>query len=424
MKIENDLKISEKIRQIVGNHYQIVIFKEENYSFEPFCIIKIDKTIKDDTFNNLQENLKKIGFQAKFKELNNKEIYENDLELFPGIKYYRIFFIAKQFNRDKKTSKKTLIIQSTLFSITFFTIVLSALLYIQYIEPYYGGFGTPSMSTLFSILSYCIGMFLIILIHEFGHYFLGRHYGLKISLPYLIPGPPPIGMLGAFVSIKDDPQTRNQKFDIALGGILLGILISVVLILIGLLFSMRVDTLTYIQLRADYFNITLQEGAKTIQENFNHFNLLFLFFRNIIFEQPTFSEIQGILLPEKILLLHPLAFSGWIGLLISGLNLIPLSFLDGGHIFHAIFPKSYSKLIGTLIGAIILLILNFEFLWLVWFSLIGSINSLNRKNISSIIPNPIKPLTKSRIYLGLLTIILFILLYPLSFENLIYGFTT
>ncbi|MHA1195351.1 MAG: site-2 protease family protein [Promethearchaeota archaeon] len=402
MKIENDLKISEKIRQIVGNHYQIVIFKEENYSFEPFCIIKIDKTIKDDTFNNLQENLKKIGFQAKFKELNNKEIYENDLELFPGIKYYRIFFIAKQFNRDKKTSKKTLIIQSTLFSITFFTIVLSALLYIQYIEPYYGGFGTPSMSTLFSILSYCIGMFLIILIHEFGHYFLGRHYGLKISLPYLIPGPPPIGMLGAFVSIKDDPQTRNQKFDIALGGILLGILISVVLILIGLLFSMRVDTLTYIQLRADYFNITLQEGAKTIQENFNHFNLLFLFFRNIIFEQPTFSEIQGILLPEKILLL----------------------FLDGGHIFHAIFPKSYSKLIGTLIGAIILLILNFEFLWLVWFSLIGSINSLNRKNISSIIPNPIKPLTKSRIYLGLLTIILFILLYPLSFENLIYGFTT
>ncbi|MHA1329336.1 MAG: hypothetical protein ACTSRH_18810, partial [Promethearchaeota archaeon] len=99
-------------------------------------------------------------------------------------------------------------------------------------------------------------------------------------------------------------------------------------------------------------------------------------------------------------------------------------FLDGGHIFHAIFPKSYSKLIGTLIGAIILLILNFEFLWLVWFSLIGSINSLNRKNISSIIPNPIKPLTKSRIYLGLLTIILFILLYPLSFENLIYGFTT
>ncbi|MHA1677446.1 MAG: site-2 protease family protein, partial [Promethearchaeota archaeon] len=236
--------------------------------------------------------------------------------------------------------------------------------------------------------------------------------------------PPPIGMLGAFVSIKDDPQTRNQKFDIALGGILLGILISVVLILIGLLFSMRVDTLTYIQLRADYFNITLQEGAKTIQENFNHFNLLFLFFRNIIFEQPTFSEIQGILLPEKILLLHPLAFSGWIGLLISGLNLIPLSFLDGGHIFHAIFPKSYSKLIGTLIGAIILLILNFEFLWLVWFSLIGSINSLNRKNISSIIPNPIKPLTKSRIYLGLLTIILFILLYPLSFENLIYGFTT
>ena len=46
------------------------------------------------------------------------------------------------------------------------------------------------------------------------------------------------------------------------------------------------------------------------------------------------------------LLLHPLALAGWVGMIITTLNLLPVATLDGGHISRALFGSKFHWLIS------------------------------------------------------------------------------
>jgi membrane-associated protease RseP (regulator of RpoE activity) len=222
-----------------------------------------------------------------------------------------------------------------------------------------------------------------------------------------------------FVSIKDDPQTRNQKFDVAIGGIILGIVISGILIVIGLFFSNRIDTNTYIQSLALYSRDPLTEVAQNLNRNINSYNLLFLGIRYLYYEAPVYINLYGYLLPQQVLILHPLAYSGWIGLLLSGLNLIPISFQDGGHVLKTIFPYRFTKLIGMGIGIIIWIIIFQDFWMFALLGLPGAIRDINER--LETVPNPTVSLTKSRKLIAICFIGIFIILWPLSFDQLIFG---
>ncbi len=411
---ETNLTIAEKLKRILSKYYEIELFKKEEYSFEPTCIIRIKEPKPAEHFRQMQLEFRKIGFEVKFHALTTKELREHKLEDTKDIRRFSVSFGAKEFEEKKGTSKRNKIIQVTLLAITIAMVILSAWVYDIYFDPYYTGF--------WAFFSFCLGMFLIIIVHEFGHVFLSRFHKLDTSLPYLIPGPPPIGMLGAFVSIRDDPQTRNQKFDVAFGGILLGILISIILVVIGLLLSIQMDMNSYLQLRVDQFGKTLAEQAEYVSEHLNSYNLLFLGFRFLFFENPSNAMYFGYLLPTQVVLSHPLAFTGWLGLLISGLNLVPISFLDGGHIFKASLPYKFTKLLGVGIGC---LIFGFLSIYLVWFAVMGlpgAMLDLNPTAKTTDIPNPTTPLTKSRKICAICIIGIFILLFPLTFTNLFSGF--
>ena len=73
--------------------------------------------------------------------------------------------------------------------------------------------------------------------------------------------------------------------------------------------------------------------------------------------------------PNQDILLHSVAFAGWIGLLVTMLNLLPIGQLDGGHIAYAMLGEKYDKV--ALIALLSLIPLSYFTLnWLIWGALI------------------------------------------------------
>lgn len=166
-------------------------------------------------------------------------------------------------------------------------------------------------------LSFSSALIFILGSHEMGHYMYGRKYGIDITPPYFIPAPPvisPIGTFGAFIKIKSRISSKRALFDIGVAGPILGIIAVLPVLYIGLSMSRIVSVSEF----GDHAGITL--GSSPI----------FSFF---------VWMILGDIPAGKDVLLHPVAFAGWIGLLVTALNLIPSGQLDGGHIIYSVFGK-------------------------------------------------------------------------------------
>ncbi len=160
---------------------------------------------------------------------------------------------------------------------------------------------------------YCISIMTILLAHELGHFFMSRHYRVQSSLPYFIPFPNLFGTLGAIILMRGRIRSRKALFDIGAAGPLVGFCLSVPAIVIGLKFSQAVQ-------------VSQIEGVS------------FRLGDSLLFSLLEKAIIGGI--PEGTdILLHPLAFSGWVGLFITALNLMPIGQLDGGHIAYAVFGR-------------------------------------------------------------------------------------
>ncbi len=164
--------------------------------------------------------------------------------------------------------------------------------------------------------------------HEMGHYFYGRKYGVSITLPWFIPAPPflsPIGTFGAFIRIKSRIRGRRELFDIGVAGPVAGVLVALPVLFVGLLFSEVVAL--------DSERLSEMQTGMSLGNS-----LVFAFFSKM-----AIGEIaQG-----YEILLHPVAFAGWIGLFVTVLNLMPAGQLDGGHIVYCVFPAYWHKAISA-----------------------------------------------------------------------------
>ncbi|MBP7461960.1 MAG: site-2 protease family protein [Candidatus Delongbacteria bacterium] len=170
---------------------------------------------------------------------------------------------------------------------------------------------------LLSGMVYSIPLMAILLSHEMGHYLMARRYGLACTLPYFIPFPITlIGTMGAVIRIKSPILDKKALFDIGAAGPLAGFLVSTLFILIGIPLS------TVVQL-SDY----TQQGLISLGEP-----LLFKFITWCFF-----PSLTG----ESDLVLHPMAMAGWVGYLVTALNLMPIGQLDGGHISYAMLEDRH-----------------------------------------------------------------------------------
>ena len=199
---------------------------------------------------------------------------------------------------------------------------------------------SPGASPYLEAAAFAMGLLAIVGLHEFGHKAATRHHHLDATLPYFIPGPPPIGTFGALIALKGPPANRDQLFDLGLSGPVVGFVVTIIVTMLAMLFG---PPLT--QTKVDQLNAW--SAACNCSGGFPASPLVIVLLGNVT------SYIN-----PNVLLEPQLAFAAQVGALLTFLNIVPAWQLDGGHISRAVLGPDGHR-IATYIGLGILLIAGF-----------------------------------------------------------------
>jgi membrane-associated protease RseP (regulator of RpoE activity) len=247
---------------------------------------------------------------------------------------------------------------------------------------------------------YSLAIISILTAHEFGHYFAARYHKINASLPYYIPFPGTLfGTLGAFIRLKSPIKDRQSLLDVGAAGPIAGFIFSLLFLIIGYWqlpdregIIRFVETIHPWDMQGEGINLVLGKS------------LLFAFFNDIL---------AGGRLPMNELYHFPFIFAGWIGLLVTAINLMPIGQLDGGHILYALVEKR-ARLFGISAFAllillnIILIVQYFSFVWVLWIILIFVL--IGFRHPPTINDN--LHLSSEKKVIGWFCLILFILCFP------------
>jgi len=156
----------------------------------------------------------------------------------------------------------------------------------------------------------------ILLVHELGHFFACRYYGIDSSYPYFLPAPTLIGTFGAFIRIRSPILNRKALFDVGISGPVAGFVLALPILAAGIYFSKVVPG--------------AQKDALIIFGNPPLMKFLIALFH------------PGV--PAGNLLLNPVALAAWVGLFATALNLLPIGQLDGGHIIYSLSSEKHRRI--------------------------------------------------------------------------------
>jgi membrane-associated protease RseP (regulator of RpoE activity) len=244
----------------------------------------------------------------------------------------RVFSIRKDLERETKKKRK-IPLQLILLSATIVTVSISGYVISQlFFDSTKQAITLPLM--LVTTAEYAASLMAILTVHELGHVIATKLHLIKSTLPYFIPAPPILGpnlptpgTFGAVIMQSGSPLNRDQLFDLGIAGPLSGFIVALLVSFIGVSLSVPVPA----------------AGVGGM------------------FPPPIVLMIIGLfpgMFPEgTAIALHPVAQAGYIGLIITCLNLFPVSQLDGGHVARAAFgPKGYGR--ASLLSLVILFALG------------------------------------------------------------------
>jgi membrane-associated protease RseP (regulator of RpoE activity) len=184
-------------------------------------------------------------------------------------------------------------------------------------------------------LPYALALVAILGIHEFGHYLTAKAYKIRTTLPYFIPVPFFLGTFGAFIQMRSPSPHRKALFDVGIAGPIAGLVATIPVLLWGLAHSEVVKS---------------AEASGLL--SFNALNPRFSVLLTLFSKWALGSQLT----PQTAIDLHPVAYAGYIGLLVTALNLMPVGQLDGGHIVHAMFGQKNGAAIGQITRILVLIL--------------------------------------------------------------------
>ncbi len=250
---------------------------------------------------------------------------------------------------------KTALIHSSLFVLTFVTTTLAGAEWVHGKSILVPGYTFEDFK---SGLAYSVPFLLILGVHEFGHYFTAVYNKVKTSLPYFIPLPPlplMLGTLGALIRIRSRIYSSRENFDIGIAGPLAGFIVAFVLLAYGFLTLPPPEYIYQFHPEYEQFGLNYAEHVYTPevlrQEGVIDItvgkNLLFTFFEKFLADPAR--------VPNSHELIHyPLLFAGFLSLVFTSLNLLPIGQLDGGHVLYGLVGFRKHRVIASVIFCLFL----------------------------------------------------------------------
>ncbi len=320
----------EDLKEVVMSYVEII--DGQNTEAGPLFIVKRPEDVNL-TFEKLRND-------PLLKEKYLKVIIRNE-KINPDIKEITFrFFYWKPETTKERFKLRNIGWNIGLYVATIVTVSIAGWQYARQIYTEYAFQGNLALD----IFLFTISLLGILTLHELGHYTISRVKKLDASLPYFIPVPPlpgfqTLGTFGALIRQKEPFATRNDLFEIGIAGPIAGFIATIPVFLIGLRLTYVVDLpmtptdpidLTQIP------TVLLADGLTILGQ----------YMGILPYYDPTIQTVA----------MHPMLFAGWIGLILTGINLMPASQLDGGHTTRAVFGGMPHRIV-TIISAL-LLVLN------------------------------------------------------------------
>ena len=264
----------------------------------------------------------------------------------------------------RPATRERWVLHLALFALTFITVFYGGALLNEVFVPFpftferlqeglgYLGGALRGSTELTSALDFALGLMAILLAHETGHYVVARYYKINASPPYFLPAPWPVnfvGTFGAFIRLRSPIVDRRQLLDVGAAGPWAGFVVAALALVVGLQGS----------------SVVAEVGAT------EQFVVVGADLHLFLGDSVLMAGLRALVVGEGTVHLSPLAFAGWVGVLVTMLNLLPLGQLDGGHVVYALFGEK-QRVIGVAawLGLVGLGFLPDQWWWWVWAFLI------------------------------------------------------
>jgi membrane-associated protease RseP (regulator of RpoE activity) len=249
----------------------------------------------------------------------------------------------------------------------------------------YFSFQGGGMDPIVSGAIFSAAILTVLGLHEMGHKLTANRKKVEATSPYFIPGPPPLGTLGAVIMQKSLPPNKDALFDIGANGPIAGFVIALIFSIVGLMLLIPTTPRP-----PDASDLNLIPTSWIVL-------MPVLSGLNLIPQAP----------PDGVLLLHPITWAGWAGMVVTMLNLLPAAMLDGGHVARSLVPDKFRYVLT--IASVILLLASSQFIFMAF---IVVFMSMFRH------PGPlddVSSVSRSRKLLALALVAVFVLSFPLEF---------